>query len=204
MWNKVKRIFVGTNQVYPVYRYSYDFRNKTKSQITSDGWTFPNSSTTNTGSNWISSNINDWSRVHRSVPNISNARKITITDQFQWSGNSDNFFWHNLWMGTTLSSSWSISDGTLMYVNNEGRLSLDIAGNPSIEYSATVGIWTYNKTIELDLVNKTYSCTLSWIGTYTGSLTDSDVAQVKTNIYRWVRYGFPNIYVQTIWFTVEY
>ena len=76
MWNKVKRIFVGTNQVYPVYRYSYDFRNKTKSQITSDGWTFPNSSTTNTGSNWISSNINDWSRVHRSVPNISNARYV--------------------------------------------------------------------------------------------------------------------------------
>ena len=177
MWYKVNKIRVGTQQVRPVWKFSYDFRNKSVSQIQSDWWVTRDWSYS-TGSSWIytSRDVVIWFPV-----DCSNATKITIT----WTANSAraSYWWFNIWLTTTVTTQTSDAGFGLYGTANNPSSAVTVYSNWSRSNWNDIWVirpWTYTATVVIDLLNKTISWSVPNIWTSTLSLNNTQVSAIKS------------------------
>ena len=192
MWNKIQRIYVGSNQVRPKYEYSYDFRNKSTSQITADGWTYDNAPSFNSDGmyyyTWGSRNFNTLNY------NIISAKKIVLKANFKITWSS-----YALWCTMVKVSDATYNTG--MYIDYSPAQQVYIAGSVVTQYTASKSSWTYTETMEFDLENKTY--TFSGFFASSWSLTDSQISLIKNT--NWLRIAvWLNMYFSSVELTIEY
>ena len=176
MWYKVKRILVGTQQVRPVWKYSYDFRNKTVSQIQSDWWVTRMWSYS-AGSSWIYTNRDAiiWFAV-----DCSNAKKIIMT----WTANSAraSYWWVSIWLMTTVTTQTSDAGFGLYGTANNPASAVTVYCNWSRVNWNDIWVirpWPHTVTMTLDLVNKTFVWNVPNIWTSTQSLNDTQISAIK-------------------------
>lgn len=189
MWNKIQRIYVGSNLVRPNYEFSYDFRNKTLAQIQADWWTSYDKTPSFDANGMYSSSTSSSNdvRVKRLIPWwLSTAKKITITLNYKWNSTVP---WVNFWVNINSdnsSATWTNLQGTYRGVVVDGTTIYSIN-------NASDASWTYSETLVLDLVNKTY--TVSWHWSYTRSLTDAQITNLKAKTWLYV-YSYRSNYVR--------
>ena len=173
--HELKNAYIGE-----VYEYSYDFRGKTSSNLTADGWTIVKGTPT-LNTYWISgSDI----RLTRGI-DVSNAKKITISIYGTLSS-ANSFAWG---IAKSVTTSWSVGwTWSFMSSESNGR-QINIYWT-STEFS-WISAWTYTQTATFDLENKTWKLSTTWKTDQTWTLTDTDVANIKNQI--------AVIYVYTAW-----
>lgn len=166
-----------------VYEYSYDFRNKTLSQVQNDWWTFQEwSGTVAFNSNWVYLRSTSYNLRMRNVKGPwTNANKITMTmTATVWT-----------WSATFKLSTSNNADTNTTSINidsNRNKQELIIYWN---WYSFSwLSSWTYTQKVVLDLVNKTYTLSCTWKSDNTWSITDEQIAWIKANaktvwVYIW-------------------
>jgi len=197
MWYKVNKRYIGTKQVRPYrYEYSYDFRNKSATQLANDWWT--NTSSLITWSDWISAS--GWTQTLNTISwlwtAIASANKITFNIQTYISSTNNTLAWLAIFHDTNWTAeSWFYYDNTNFVVN----------ANASIIFkqSHSKSTWIKNITCVFDLVNKTYYWNYVWgNGAFSGTLTDSQIAGIRTC---WIARLVTRLYsyTQTIKITVE-
>ena len=174
MWNKIQRIYVGENQVYPVAKYSYDFRGKTKTQAQSDGWTI--GSWSSIDANWLGST--QWSANIINFPfSITNSRKLVFTCWFYNSNNSNKsvwFLWNSGTSSNTLMYLWSSWDGRWTAQINWTEVQwLTSKSSPS---------WQSEGVLTLDFVNLTWKFVYYWT-TMNWTFTQTAADNMRTNLY---------------------
>ena len=197
----------------PQYReYSYDFRNKSWTTVQNDWWTLLQwTSWTTINSSWIVMPTRwQWAsnkvRIYRSE-NLSNAKKITLQATYNWS-TSD---WWNGFDFTTRQSSnfdtwWtSISWWTTTASWYVSRWSASTP-NTSVRYGDNPSSWTWTSTAEFDLVNKTITFTRNWLQTLTWTISDADIATIKSGNCFAINWGHDTwtLSVQSIYYKIEY
>lgn len=197
----------------PQYKeYSYDFRNKSWSTVQNDWWTLLQwTSWTTINSSWIVMPTRwQWAankvRIYRSE-NLSNAKKITLQATYNWS-TSD---WWNGFDFTTRQSSnfdtwWtSISWWTTTASWYVSRWSASTP-NTSVRYGDNPSSWTWTSTAEFDLVNKTITFTRNWLQTLTWTISDADIATIKSGNCFAINWWHDTwtLSVQSIYYKIEY
>ena len=99
-------VYIGTSElknayIGEVYEYSYDFRNKSSTILSNDGWTNASSGTTTFSSQWIK-----WSSIRYTKPiNLSNASRLTLSCTWAW-GNDDEYGFRVWQTVTTSTRAW--------------------------------------------------------------------------------------------------
>lgn len=201
MWYKVKRIMMWQNwvekQVRPYkYEYSYDFRNKTTTQLAND-W-FLNVSWLTTGSSGITAT--NWTAVQCQISwlatAMSKAKKLTLELKTYITNTSAITSWLLLVKDTNNSNNiWFYYDQTYFA----------ITANSSEIYKPSHTKSTGDKTITcvFDFVNKTYSWNYVWgNGAFSWTLTDAQISAVRNNWYIYMPVQWTS-YIQTINVLVE-
>lgn len=195
-WSDVNNYYERSMQnayIGEVYEYSYDFRNKSNTTLTNDGWTFPDW-TTSLGfdSNWMYNSSTSRRWAVRSI-DLNNARKITYT------ANTIQVSTKNVWMrlasdntGSTSNSIWFAAiDSTIYWVlfwdntasanptgNIQGKIIADLENKSLVMYD-----WSYSKSF---------------------TLTDANVTKIRWLSYLLVCAFKSWNYIQDINITVEY
>lgn len=174
MWNKIQKIYVGSQQVRPkvTYKDSYTFVDKTVSQIQSDGWVqWQNTPSIN--SYWYCSAWNNQSTSYKTIQAlwdaIANAKKITLS--------SEMYIYGSWWFATRLFNypNRQYATGILMYWT--GRQYQRWWTSTEVSWSFN---WTYTTKTVVDLVNKTVTYSITWTTDVTYNLSDTEVANIKT------------------------
>ena len=198
----LKNAYIGE-----VYEYSYDFRNKTNSQLQTDWWTLDDSSHTAYNSNGVYSTTNVTVRATRSLPSLVNAKKITFNEVMVVAstsyGSGASF---RSYTGTTATKQkifWIIVNKDQGYNMKWGYV---VSSTQNFKQDITT-TGTKTNSLVYDLVNKTITYTLDWT-TYTGTLTDSNITDIKSNngvfIYVWqINTTTTQVYIQSVWILVE-
>lgn len=199
VWNdEVKAVYVWTHKVRPAEidpYWTYDFRWKTKAEVTADGWTLQ--SQANVNSNWLYSTTwwTNWLALPETVD--SNTNKITV----KWWIIYSSGFWLYLVNNSNGSQSWNYIWPWDTY-------------NPCIqfyragaytEYSAVMPSQADELTCVIDLVNERMEASFAGLWTtYTQWLNSSQVSGIRSNCKRFrIAFASANDYVQYIKFLVE-
>ncbi len=167
-------VYIGTSElknayIGEVYEYSYDFRNKSSTILTNDGWTVTWSPTFNSnGMSW------NWPSVSRSLPTRNTANKITLTHTFDVRSSGSSM----LRMGTMSNGSLTNVSGSYTRQGNYRRIHI---GGTGTNYTG-VPEGTYTLVMTLDLVNDTWEVTTTWLGTLTWTITSSQKATILANM----------------------
>ena len=198
---ELKNAYIGE---YKWYEYSYDFRNKTTTQVTNDGWfTYRDVRSRSVDSNWIHVVWYPWC-MWKLIDNskFTNATKVTISGYINiqtyalhlWFVNSSDVNTGSILYGDSRQSFWNTS----IYWN------LITQANESLPY------WWYEFKVVYDFVNKTATGSITWHSDITWALSDNDIANFKANtnmIYTWF-YNNTNSntasYVRDISLKIEY
>ncbi len=180
--------------VEPIFNYSYDFRNKTTSDLSTDWWL--NTSWLTTWSDWITSS--SWIDVRRSVSwlttALSTAKKLRLEAQtyiqYTWSCVS--------WLVLT---EWLDYTKQCWFYYDANWFSIEINGDDNrTTHVKSTGV--KNITVEYDFENKTYSGDyVGGNGTFSWTITDTQIAGVRNLGYIYMpleRYS----YIQTISITI--
>lgn len=171
-------------QIRPVQQgltFSYDFRNKSVSTLTNDGWERPDwNSSIGFDSNWMYKNSTGFQRAIYPIWNLTNAKTI----QLVWNiyNAIDNDF--NLWLEQKVNSAWSSAIRWTCWSGYQNFDVYDTSWNLTRLVSNT-GLWAANRTITvtIDLVNKTAS--FSWWNSGTYSLQDQFITSIRAST--WIR-----------------
>ena len=160
---ELKNAYIGK-----VYEYSYDFRGKTTTNLTNDGWTYTN--TPSIDANWVY--YSSWAcYLTHSLVSFNNAKKITIDAQFQvWLDTR----W-SVWLWTSISN-W---ENNWFYADQTPSRQVQLNSATITDERTSIQSWTRTIHIEYDLVNKTYLYT--WFIEQSWTLTDTQIANIKTN-----------------------
>ncbi len=172
MGNKVKRIFVGTNQVYPVWRYSYDFRNKSTSQITTDGWSYSAWDTPSFSSYGVRGNS---VRITKDL-SLTNAKRMTLSG---YGTLANTAFAVYAWKTVTSSLREGLSWPYLSAGSNLWRLAIY---DDSTHSFSGISAWSYNFEWVFDFENKTWELSVTWKTTQSWTLTDTEVSNIRNNV----------------------
>ena len=161
------------------YEYSYDFRNKTTSLMEADGWTFIlNKSSAVFNSNWLNGSSIDVS-VMAKIENLStimpNAKKVTLS----MNGNLTNKISTRLSLYNVATSSTRSWVTWPRASNSESKIQTSIYWTNTTS-SATVS-WVITVTTILDLENWTWTTTSSAGYSNNGTLSSSDINNIKNN-----------------------
>ena len=198
MWYKVKKRLIGTQQVRPSkYEYSYDFRNKSTSQITADGWTYSAWATPYFNSNWVyGASVR---LVYDISSHISNAKKITI--QFSSSTISECWAWVRLAKTVTSSSRVWL---TWPWHNGSSETYMQIYD--TVNSYSWLSSWTYTFNWVINLTAKTWSLSITWKTTQTWTLTDTQVSNILNNTTKLFVFTTPSsgCTVSDLKLTIEY
>jgi hypothetical protein len=165
-------------QIYPAtYQYSYTFKWKTAAQITSERDV--NVGTLSTNSEWF----NGYECViKKDIPNLANARKITISGNVVWQGGNATAIQLGVGKG-----SWWGDASSIFELHWSWFSGIKVKYYDGTNHYWTV-IWnatnaTYNPTITIDLENKLITWVLSWFSNSTLTLTDERVSNIRTFTY---------------------
>ena len=198
--SELKNAYIGE-----VYEYSYDFRNKTESQIINDGWTKAWGSLT-TWSSWISSPSGyDFTLTY--PIDLSSANKITLNADASYNRNYGGYA---VVFGVQESVSDYRSNNIAMFycASSTGYnwTNVRLAQSWNIIGWTNIGdIWTWAKspTIEIDLQNKTITWKIAWFNNSTLSLSDAQVSLIRSLGALFVYTTQNTFYIQTISVTIE-
>lgn len=175
-------VYIGTSElknayIGEVHEYSYDFRDTTISSMQSEGWIFWSTSWVTINSSWIAFNPFNYAYIK---PNwlsnlLSNASKITIEWYFHNAGttrttDSDTQF--------LIATNWT--SNITWYFGNCKIIACRVYGT-NIKYDTyTIPAWEYTSTVTIDFVNKTIRLVYGTIVDQNWSLTDTQIANIKT------------------------
>lgn len=200
-------VYIGTSgelknaYIGEVYEYSYDFRGKTKTQVTADWWQAWSWDTwTSCWSDWLYQSSHNWGGrlIRQFNTNMSNAKRIIFTTQFSMQG---NYSWTTRWITT----SFSRDNATSIYLAYWGTNSnMQIAWGSNY-IAPSISSWTYKYEYIVDLENKTATLTfLTWTSfSKTVSITDSQVNTIRNNDAYWMILVDEYCYLQTVSITIE-
>ena len=153
--------------------YSYDFRDKTTTQLANDGWL--NTTNLTTWSSGITAS--NWTAVLKDVSWLatimSTANKLTLELQTSITNTYNCTAWLLLTEDLNFSKQcWCYYDSSFF--------SVVISSNEIDKTSHVKSTWTKNITCEFDFVNKTYSGNYVWgNGMFSWTLTDAQIANVR-------------------------
>lgn len=198
-------VYIGTSElknayIGEVYEYSYDFRNKTTTQLANDWWT--NTSWLTTGANWVTAS--SWTAIFNQISWLwdimGRARKLKL-----------ELLMYDNWSSSTWSTAWvtlvTWTDGytqTWFYTDNSNVWAICGSWTETIKKSQTVynTKWDYTLTAEYDFVNKILSVNFPSVYSWTATLADSNITVAKTN--NTVRCPIQtDRYIKTIYVLVE-
>lgn len=171
--------------IWEVYEYAYDFRNKSSTQVTNDGWELTRGTLAlnSNGLYWTSSSWNElYIQLTKMNTALANAKKITMTllGKHWNSWDTGNSFMCAQWKYPNASKY------TWLYYNF-GSGNVYFYWGTSIYFTQTQAVsWgVCEYTYVVDLVWKTATLTfIQWsTNTYTHSISDSDITNIRTNNY---------------------
>ena len=178
-WNDVKVFQPELKNAYigEVFEYSYDFRNKSNTTLTNDGWNiFYNSSYATYNSYWITTNTAGQSvtakkEVLSSI--MPNAKKVTLS--FTWT-----IVWYD-WFRLSLykTATSSTRDGVSWPFFNSDTTQTTIYWTHTTDY--VTNSWLITITTVLDFTNKTWKTTNTNWYSKTWTLTDTQISNIKNN-----------------------
>lgn len=218
MWNKIQKIYIGSNQVRPpvptYMEYSYNLVTAwSVAQMQSDWWTFERQSGVTPTSwwqfttNWLH-NTNTWSSnkfggvKNLWVINCTNAKKITIqVEHYLVSGSWNGASTYRIYLtGVSGSAGWSINSMNNSWYNGYAW------ANPSTTTWNRVNLSTgnYTWTTIIDLENKTEVISLTWKTDINLTLSDSDVEKIRNYTDFQIYYDNVGNYYKSIYIKVEY
>jgi hypothetical protein len=181
IWN-VTEVYVGTTKVRPSgWTYSYTFKWKTAAEIWNEFGVLVGGIYTN--SNWLTWGTNTECRIKKDIPSLANAKRIiisgTIVGQNLNTTAGEIWIWKWSWWGTwevSYQVFWSSYNGMKTYLGyNNTNNYWNSVGNATAQ--------TYKPTLTIDLTNKTIVWSVSWFSNSTMSLTDAQVADIRTYEY---------------------
>lgn len=193
----LKNAYIGK-----VYEYSYDFRNKTSTQVTNDGWTAARwSINVNSTGLYYSSSLTEIRLNLSQLPTkLSNAKKITY--YLLWKhGNS---WTADLVYSTCYWAYPSASNITWLY-NSYGSYNRKQYWGTETNFTLTPTAWDIEYTYTLDLENKTWLVQYIQWSTSSSSLTltDAQITNIKTNDYIRIVINWSNEAVSKIELIIE-
>ena len=183
MWNKIQRIYVGTNLVRPNY-WEYNFVGKTIAEIQSDWWTWSLMQYYGIDQYWLY-----WSRASWILfpcpLDFSIAKKIIINTTGRIGSSGDQN--HNL--GIAVSATWTSSQEfqtTGFYTSYNSYWAFLLLWNKWTAFTSNTISWTnFAYTGEIDFVNKKISIqyTTGSTKSFNQTLTDAQITTIKTSKY---------------------
>jgi hypothetical protein len=174
MWYKVNKRLIGTKQVRPSkYEYSYDFRNKSTTILTNDGWTV--GANTTIDSNGIASSSYS-STTHLIWKSIVNIKRMTLT-AWLYNANTMNSS-YGLWSTTSAVGTHYVS----FYCNwtNSWNNELALDWTRVQQFEQTEPSWQSEWTWIFDFENLTYNFTYSWV-TKSWTMTQTQADNIRNN-----------------------
>jgi len=180
----LKNAYIGE-----VYKYSYDFRNKTVSQITADGWTYTN--TPLFDSDWMY--YSTWNSVlDKTIQQIWTHNKVTLECTFSVNRSYDFALACYLVNSSKTNQYWLYTD------SGTWNKMVKISGTDVYTTTSVLSSWNYNLKLVLDLSNKTYNCSSPYSTSW--SLTDTQITALRQypNIrilvaHPWIRFKTLNV-----------
>lgn len=194
------------------FEYSYDFRNKSWTQVQNDWWTLIQwTSWTTINSNGINFPTRwQWTsnKVRISYPIVLTwAKKITMEMTYYWVADS----WWNSFDYTTRSSSsfddwwtsmawWTTTAG--WYVSRWSGSSRNL----SLRYDNSPVTWTYTSTATFDLTTKAMTFQRNWLSQLTWTIPDGDISTIRSMDILAVNWWHDiwTIQLRTIYIKIEY
>lgn len=183
----IKNIYLWEykDPITPTFELSYDFRNKSWTNVQNDWWTLIQwTSWTTINSNWINMPTR-WqgnsNKVRISYPiDLNDVKKITLEATYY---GVDDTRWCSFDYSTRLSSNFdtwwtSISWSTTTASGYMWRWGA-YTPNTSVRYDNSPQTWTRTSHAEFDLVNKTITFYRNWLSTLTWTISDTDIATIK-------------------------
>lgn len=154
------------------YTYNYDFRNKSSTTLTNDGWTVASWLTFD--SNWVTSS--SWGNT--TIPiwiDITNAKKIILT-AWLYNANSTNVVFA-LWntSSTYANKTWAYTDGY-----TSGNSSIDVNWTTVQSFTMAEPSWQSERTYTLDFENLTYNWEYNWT-TKSWTMTQTQADGIRNN-----------------------
>ena len=156
-----------------VYEYSYDFRGKSSTILTNDGWTVGSWYTFD--ANWIGSS--NWSPVTKAIPfSLENARKITFTC---WLYNTNTGL-SSVGIQNTASSN---TNSCYIYTDyDRPALSEYWINGVKTSFAYTPLSWQSSRIYTIDLENLTFNI-VCWTFTKNWTITQADANWIRNNKY---------------------
>jgi hypothetical protein len=197
-------VYIYTDSQLP-YKYSYDFRNKTTTQVTNDWWnTYRDVRSWNVDSNWIHVVWYPW-YMWKLIDNsyFQNAKKITLKSYFNIQTYSYNLFLQNISWSTL---TWYTGD---QIDTRQSFRKIFIYGSWS-NVTTSIPYWVYEDTVVFDLVNKTAKESMTWFSDITASLSDTNISNIRNNMNSISIWFYNDLnsntasYVRDISLTIEY
>ncbi len=183
MWNKIQRIYIGSQKVRPNhYKYSYDFRGKTIAQVNSDLWT-TFTSAYSIDANWLKAT--SWDAVYFQLPwsDYSTANKITM----MVDGYIGSSWINDVSFRAALYQNGSGSNHTWNYITPWSWNWLFIWGTKQA-YTNTISNYNFSLKSVFNLQTKVasieYTLGSSFSNTYT--ITDAQVTNIRWLNYYWI------------------
>lgn len=171
-------VYIWTDS--PPYTFEYDFRGKTTTQLTNDGWTLWSWYTCDSGWLYVSNNWN--AMCTHNIESIKNANKITLestykTSTWYWHSlycNNDSYTSTNFWIWCNQSSiRWNVEAGSIASVS----ASLSNVWVISVKLILDIKNWTWNYNV--GSYSKSGTLTLPW------SSYNNNYIWLKANIDSW-------------------
>lgn len=148
-------VYIGTSgelknaYIGEVYEYSYDFRGKSSTNLTNDGWSV--GANTTIDSNGITSSSYS-STTHEIWHSITNAKRLTLTC-WLYDANAMNC---SYWLRATKSSVWTHRVSSYLEWYNSWQSNIAIDGTNVQLFSFTEPSWQSEWVLTLDFENLTY------------------------------------------------
>lgn len=202
--SEVSKVFVWDTKVRPnYYEYSYDFRNKSSTILTNDGWDiFYNPSQLNFNSYWIIPTTTNTSVMLKIVKSwiCSNAKKATFS--VTWTLIAAEWYRLSLYnVATSSTRSWV----SWPFFNSTTTQTTIYSSNVS---TAETNSWQITMTTVFDLENWTWSTTQTDGYSNSWTLTATQISNIKNNsnwfyVSTWSSYLTPQWWLATIYVKVE-
>lgn len=183
--SELKNAYIGEE-----YDYVYDFRGKTTSQLTSDGWNLQSGASVD--ANWLTASSWGTNRMTLPVSVTSSTKKITMV----WGLKVYNAIWTHLVDTSNSNQTW-------IHTNKSGNKCQVFISGSYTEYSVTWLINDEELTNVIDLENLTDTATYSWGATVTKTLTSTNVSNIRTYSKRFRIAVNSGDYVKYVKFKVE-
>ncbi len=206
---KIQKIYVRQNWVEkqvrpaPIYEYSYDFANKSNTQVTNDWWTFIMwNNYTSYSSDWMTSTSAQSIMLKREDLSqyLTNAKKVILTFTSKWS---DYWLWYRLYRVATSSTR---ADITWTYIDYSSSAKIEwhiywTSWNQSVTRNDYINRWV-TQTCVIDFDNKKMTITNDVWFSKELTMTDTQISNIKNNSIWHYTWPYLNCYLKSLKITI--